>query len=149
MNDMPTVSSCCGAVRYIEPIWLNVSREGGGIGRRQIGEVVACGNARTNQGECPRRAIGDPRPTTRTRILAKAWDLMMQRHSWPPYYFTDVNGELLPEAIAPFAQKSLISDPTPKPAQPAAPTPNALPAPAPAAAAMPEEPEPEPEYGPE
>lgn len=149
MNDMAVRSSCCGAVRYIEPIWLNVLSQEGKLGRRQIGEVVACGNARTQQGECPRRAIGDPRTTTRTRILPKAWDLMMQRHSYPPYYFTDVNGELLPEAIAPFAQKSPISPATPKPAQPAAPPENAQPALSAAAPPAPEEPEPEPEYEPE
>ena len=74
----------------LETIWLNVRRPDGTLGRRAIGEVVACGFCS--------KVTGDVKSTGKVKIDGPAWRSMLKYHPTAPWYFNEVDGEMIPEA---------------------------------------------------
>lgn len=93
MREPPKPTMCCGSGRSVEEIWLNVKRDDGTTGRREIGRVQLCV-------KCGKQ-IGDVLSSGKPKVSQADWKLMMQTaaRKGPFYFDRREDGALVPQGF--------------------------------------------------
>ena len=92
-NQVPAnFTSCCGAMPYLQDVWLWVRRAPPytGSGRRLIGDVICCTKCLRPRGELKILPAAPP------EFNASVWREMLKKPAGDRYYCEFVGGNLVP-----------------------------------------------------